>query len=189
MLGYQSTEKQSIPWSKAQAEAYLAMAAVGAIAGVVVAFAQTPLHWPGHKILFWLTPVLASRLVFKARAGASVGSSATVATTLLLGGRLAGGFAMMPLVILGGIVLDLAVLQSQRVQSSPAKLLLLVSAATAVGLMCFIKRFFEPVGGFFSAGNLNDLAFAGLSWAFFGFLAGLLGLIAAGGIRFAWKRE
>ena len=189
MLGFLSIEKKNVQWSKAEGEAYLTMAAVGIIAGIVVAYAQTPLHWPGHKAVFWLAPVLASRILTRARAGATVGASATITTTLLLGGRLAGGVAMMPLVILGGFLLDLAVIQSHRLHVSVAKVALLLAAATAANLICLIKRLFEPVGSYFSAANLHDLFNSAASYALFGFLAGLLGIAAASGIRLFWKRQ
>jgi hypothetical protein len=179
-LGFPSIKRKAVPWSKTQLDGYLSVAAVGVLAGIVVAYARMPLHLPGHKALWWIPPVLAARLLTGRRAGATVGALATISTTLSLGGRLAGGVVAMPLVILAGAILDVAV---AAVQKRPVErwrlLLVLCSAATAGNLVCFIKRLGEPIGPFFSTNNIEDLMRAAISYAVFGFLAGALGTALA----------
>jgi hypothetical protein len=178
--GFPSIRREAVPWSKAQADGYLAAAAVGVLAGIVVAYARMPLHLPGHKALWWIPPVLAARLLTGRRAAASVGALATIATTLSLGGRLAGGALAMPLVVAAGAILDVAVFAVQnRATGKWRVLLLLCSAAAAANLVCFIKRLSEPIGPFFSTSNIEDVSRAAVSYAVFGFIAGLLGTALA----------
>jgi hypothetical protein len=179
MPGSLSTERNRAPWNSAVFDQYLSVVAVGILAGIVVACARTPLHLPGHKAIFWIAPVLAARLITRARAGASAGALATALTTLSLGGRIAGGFVMAPLIILAGLVLDMAVQFTERHKLAGWKwLLVLASAALAANLICFIKRLFDPMGAFFSAGNIDDLFLAGALHAAFGLIAGLIGAVA-----------
>jgi len=174
--GSLSIEKEPGRWSRSLSDGYLAVAAVGILSGIVVAYARTPMHLPGHKAIWWMTPVLAARLVTRTRAGASAGALATAMTTLLLGGRIAGGIVQFPLVILAGVVLDLGVQMGERHRSSLwRKVLLLVLAGLVANLICFVKRLADPIGAFFSTGNLDDMLIAGSLHAAFGCLAGLLG--------------
>ncbi len=177
--GSLSTEKNRALWNSAALDEYLAVVAVGILAGIAVAYARTPLHLPGHKALFWMAPVLAARLVTHARAGASAGALATALTTLSLGGRISGGFMMAPLIILAGLVLDMAVQFAEHRKLAGWKwLLVLASAGLAGNLICFIKRLLDPVGAFFSTGNIDDLLLAAGLHATFGFIAGLIGAAA-----------
>ena len=160
-------------WTKSQTEGYLATAMVGVLAGIVVAYARMPLHLPGHKALWWIPPVLLARLVTRRKLGASIGATTTVLTTLSLGGRLAGGVVGMPLVILGGVVLDVAANEVRRRPNAVLRAVLLLGAAGAAGnLICFIKRLLEPSGEFFSTGNLRDVSWAAMTHAVFGVSAG-----------------
>jgi len=177
--GSASIEKNPGRWSSALLEGYLSVSAVGVLSGIVTAYARTPLHWPGHKAIFWMAPILAARLVTRASAGASVGALATAITTLFLGGRIAGGITLMPLIILAGVVLDLGVQLGERHRSSLGRrILLLVLAGLIANLICFVKRLAEPMGAFLSPGNLDDLLVAGSSHAIFGCISGLLGATA-----------
>jgi hypothetical protein len=181
--GFPSIRREAVPWSKAQADGYLAAAAVGVLAGIVVAYGRMPLHLPGHKALWWIPPVLAARLLTGRRAGASVGALATIATTLSLGGRLAGGALAMPLVVLAGAILDVAVFFVQnRATEKWRVLLLLSSAAAAANLVCFVKRLWEPIGPFFSTSNIEDVSRVAVSYAVFGFIAGALGMALASAV-------
>jgi hypothetical protein len=178
-LGSLSIERNRGPWSRAVAEGYLAVMAVGILAGIVTTFARTPIHMPGHKVILWMAPILATRLVTRTRAGTSFGTFSTATTALSLGGRIAGGIAMMPLVVLAGVVLDGAVQFGQRRNFTRWQQVLLLALAGAIGnLICFVKRLFDPTGAFFSVGNFNDMLTAAGSHALFGFLAGLLGATA-----------
>jgi hypothetical protein len=196
-LGYLSTEKNRAHWSKAISDGYISVIAVGILSGIMVAYVRTPMHLPGHKAVFWMVPVLAARLITRTSAGASVGALATAATTLSLGGRIAGGIAMMPLVILAGVVLDITAQYVERNKFAWWKSLLILAMAGLVGnLICFIKRLFDPMGAFFSAGNVEDLFLAGALHAAFGLFAGLLGAAAGylilesrkSPLKWNWKR-
>ena len=178
MHGSLSIEKRSIRWSRADLDAYLMAASVGVLAGLAVSFLRTPLHLPGHKVLLWMTPILAARLATRARGGATAGVLLLVVTTLLLGGQLGGGALMMPLVVVAGIALDAAAGWIERNHVAFWRVILLLAAAGVAGnLICFIKRLFEPVGEIFSTGNLSDLVYAGASHAAFGLVAGICGAI------------
>jgi len=179
MPGSLSIERNRVPWSRTVTDGYLSVIAIGILTGIVVAFVRTPMHWPGHKAILWMAPILAARLVTRTSAGASIGALATALTTLSIGGRIAGGIAMMPLVILAGIVLDLGVQFCERHKFTGWKAILFLALAGLAGnLICFVKRLFDPMGAFFSTGNIEDLFFAGALHAMFGFLAGLLGATA-----------
>lgn len=183
MRGSLLIENEAARSSKADAEAYLIMAAIGALAGIVVAFARMPLHMPGHKVVWWMIPVLAARLQTRAPAGATTGASATALTTLALGGRIAGGFAMTPLVIVAGVILDAVAGYIERRRLSVSHAMLLFAAAGLAGnLVCSIKQFVDPAGPFFSPANLAALRLAIASYAFFGLLAGVCGAGAGFGI-------
>lgn len=190
MSGYLSIEKKNAPWTRPAVEAYAANAAVGILAGIAVTFAHTPLHLPGHKVVFWMAPVLATRLLTRSRAGASTGACSTAVTTFLLGGRLAGGAAMMPLVILAGAILDIAAANLDR-RNAPIfrKILLLALAGAAGNLICFVKRLFDGTGGLFASSNPSDLLIAAIYYAFFGFIAAALGCGAAIGLKRAISRN
>jgi hypothetical protein len=179
MHGSLSIERKPVRWSKAHSDGYLSVIAVGILSGTLVACARMPIHLPGHKVLWWMAPVLATRLMTRRGAGASVGALSTAMTTLVLGGRLAGGVASWPLVILAGVILDLgANFCEQRDLPLWRQVLVLAVVGMVGSLICFVKRLFDPVGAFFSVGNIEDLLTAAGSYAFFGFLAGMLGAVA-----------
>lgn len=179
--GFLSIRSEAGPWNKARLESYLAVCAVGILAGIAVAYGRMPLHLPGHKALLWMVPVLACRLITRQGAAASVGASATVITALLLGGRLAGGVTAMPLVIVAGIVLDLFAANVERNQVAGWRtLLILTFAGCAANLLCCLKRVFEPSGTFLSLASTLDLmqviGFYALFGAAAGFIGGAIGL-------------
>ncbi|HUB24352.1 MAG TPA: hypothetical protein VL992_02905 [Tepidisphaeraceae bacterium] len=175
--GSLSITEKSTRTSSALAESYLSCIAVGVLAGVAVAELQTPLHWPGHKVVFWMIPVLASRIAARARAGATAGASAAAATTFALGGRLAGGVWLMPLVILAGALLDLAAQWVDRRAGSVRWWMPIFGLAGLAGnLVCFIKRLFDfAPAAFDRSGNFQELLSVAGSYAVFGLVAGLLG--------------
>lgn len=174
--GFPSIRSEAGPWNRARIENYLAIGAVGVLAGIAVAYGRMPLHLPGHKALLWIVPVLACRLVSKQSVAASVGASATVITALLLGGRLAGGMTAMPLVIIAGILLDLFAANVERNQIVGWRsLVILTLAGCAANLLCCLKRVFEPSGGILSLGTALDLIQVISFYALFGAAAGLIG--------------
>lgn len=124
----------------------------------------------------------------RAKAGASISVLATIFTTLLLGGQLAGGALMMPLVAFAGITLDVAGhLAERRRFSVPSALVLWTMAAVAGNLICLIKRLFDPVGQMFSTGNIRDLLQSAASYALCGLIAGLCGAIC--GLTILHRRQ
>ena len=129
MPGFLSIEEKSIRWSRADSDVYLTSLAIGLFAGLVVTYARTPIHMPGHKVLFWMVPALACRLATHARAGASVSVLGTIVTTLLLGGELGGGWVMMPLILLAGVTLDVAAAMVERRKNLTLAMLPLLAMA------------------------------------------------------------
>ncbi len=165
------------PWNKSRVEGYVLIASIGVLAeGRSSRCAERRCTCRDTRRRTGLTLILAARLSVPPQRSATVGALSTVITTLLLGGRLAGGVAATPLVLFAGIVLDFG---AYMVEQNPAAIwravLILAAAGTAgANLFCFIKRLFEPVGTFFSTANLHDLATAAGWHAFFGLIAGLL---------------
>ncbi|HZL37443.1 MAG TPA: hypothetical protein VFC78_19150 [Tepidisphaeraceae bacterium] len=152
------------------------MAALGVLAGIAVAYARMPLHLPGHKVMSWMPVLLAGRLLTGARAGAATGTLLTILTTLALGGRLAGGVLLLPMVILAGVLLDCAAVFIERRKVPPWRALFFLALAGAAGnLACFVKRLAGPDGAIFSNAGAHALIAAAGSYALFGFLAGLSG--------------
>jgi hypothetical protein len=174
--GFLSIEKGRARRNSAAIDGYLSVTAVGVLAGIVVAYARTPVHLPGHKAMLWMVPVLAARLVTRTTAGASVGALATAITTVSLGGRIAGGAAMMPLIIAAGMILDLAVGIAERYRQVLFPGLLLLILAGGIGnLICFSKRVLEPVGSMTAGGNIREMLTVAGWHLFFGLLAGFVG--------------
>lgn len=162
------------PWSKASVDGYLIVVSIGLLAGVAVAMGRMPLQLPGHKALFWIPPILATRWLTRRPLGATVGSLATVLTTLSLGGRLAGDWTAAPLVFLAGGMMDAIVPLAEHRRGVLRLVSLFATAGVSANLICFIKRLFEPSGTFWSTSNLRDIAWVAESHALFGLLAGLL---------------
>jgi hypothetical protein len=187
--GSHSIERNLARWNKSRTDGYGSAVSVGVLAGIAVTFARTPIHMPGHKAIWWITPILASRLMTRPRAGASVAAVTAAITTLTLGGRLGGGFASLPLIILAGALLDLAARIAERREFSISRRLLFFAlAGAAANLLCFAQRFADPKTAIFATGNLADLFNAACSHGAFGFLAGLLGA-AAGAALLKWRAE
>ena len=145
MPGSLSIAKSPTRWTRTDSDAYLTCIAVGILAGVAVAFLRTPLHLPGHKALFWITPALAVRLRTRARIGATLSTTATILTTLLLGGELGGGWSLLPLVSLAGLLLDLpANFAEQKHLSLKLSLLLFATAGLLANTLVFLKHLTDP---------------------------------------------
>jgi hypothetical protein len=179
MPGFPSIEKNRVRWSSSVAGGYLAITAVGILAGVAVACTRMPIHLPGHKAILWMVPVLAARIMTRARAGALIGTMAAAVSALCLGGRLAGGLAFLPLLILAGAALDAGAECAQRRPFAAwQRLLILAAAGLVANIFCFAKRLFDPIGSPLSAANMKQLAQFAASHAVFGLLAGLLGAAA-----------
>ena len=85
---------------RAHVRALMPHLAVGILAGVAAAHVRLHLGIAGHKALFWMAPVLVARLRARHPLGATVGASTAMATSLALGGNLAGQSLLLALVLL-----------------------------------------------------------------------------------------
>lgn len=180
MRGYLLTEKSPGHWSKLtktlQLQALLTNVSVGVLAGLVMAHVRLNLGLPGHKAMFWLTPVIAARLLKPHVAGATAGACSAAITSMALGGHLAGGFFFIPLVALAGGVIDAIILWSKHLKPSPWLLIpLLGVGGLTANLLCAVKRMLVPQLHHHCLLGLTGPAAQLVSYAIFGLLAGLLG--------------
>lgn len=164
--------------------AVLITVAVGAVAGLVAGQVRLHLGLPGHKVLFWLTPVLAARLVLGGLGGATGGAMAAALGTAAVGGNLAGWATHLPMIGLAGVVLDAAACLVERRRLAAAWAIPLMGiAGAAANIICFGKRLLAP----WAEQGHAFLGLAGfdaslVSYGFFGLLAGLVGSATAYGI-------
>jgi hypothetical protein len=162
--------------SDSVADGYAWIVAVAILSGIAVTYARMPLHLPGHKVLFWMAPLLATRLLTRTAAGSSVGAIVVLATTLSLGGRIAGGPFFAPLIVPAAALLDLTVAMCQRRNYPLWRRAVLLSIAGMLGnLCCSIKQILEVSAIAPSPGQLSDMLVAVGSYALFGLIAGTLG--------------
>ncbi|MFB3890559.1 MAG: hypothetical protein ACE15C_00905 [Phycisphaerae bacterium] len=103
----------SRPLTRRELALYAVMIAVGVTAGLVAA-SRLHLGMPGHKALFWMTPIVVARLLCGVRAGATAGSLAAAFTTFAAGGNFAGSFLQPLLIASAGVVLDAAAALVER---------------------------------------------------------------------------
>jgi len=153
---------------------------VGAAAGLLSASMRLDLHLPGHRAVFWLTVVIAGRLLARHRLGATASASAAACLSLALGRNLAGGWLFLPLVSAAGALIDTLSAFIER-KSVPAWLVVPLMGLGGLGanLLCSIKRLLAPprairvvFGLPFPIGNM-------VSYAVFGLLAGVAGAVVA----------
>ena len=184
MRGYLSTEKNPGRWSKLtktlQLQALLTNASAGILAGLVMAHVRLGLGLPGHKAIFWLLPVIAARLLKPHMVGATAGACTAAVTSMALGGHLAGGFILIPLVAVAGGLIDVIMLWSSRLNLSPWMLIPLLGAGgLAANLICAIKRILVPQLSYHHFLGLTGISAQLISYAIFGLLAGLIGATLA----------
>lgn len=189
MRGYLLTEKTSGRWHSLlrshQARMLLASISVGVIAGILMVHVKLHLGISGHKGLFWITPVLAARLLGRCKAGASAGTLAAAATCLGLGGHMGGGLLGLPLIALVGVGWDVVLHQIER-RPWPWFVMMPVIALLGVGgnLLVFGKRLLAPPGPspthFL---GLSGIGFDVISYAVCGLVAGLIAVGIAYGLR------
>jgi len=191
MPGYPSTESAAARSSSlaaaAAAPALLCCVAVGALAGLMTAFMDSlhlGLQLPGHKVLFWMPPLIIARLLLRHPIGATAGAGATAIVCLGCGANIAGGPAYVPLIVLAGSVLDAAAALAER-RRLPAWLIIPLLGASGAGgaMLCAVKRLTTPLLKthlLFSV--IPDPAASVIIYAFFGLIAGLLGAAIATGI-------
>jgi hypothetical protein len=157
---------------------------VGVIAGCLAASFKFHLGLPGHKALFWMTPVITARLLGRCRIGTTAGALTSAFVSIGLGGNLAGGALGLALVGAAGALIDACIIQLGKHKASTfATIMGVALSAMLANLICCAKRLLVP------AGVTPHDVFSGVdfllrpgSYGFFGFLAGL---IAATGAHFA----
>jgi len=184
MRGFLSTESVTVRWSRLVAASrprmLLANAAVGVMAGVVLAHVRLHLGVPGYRALLWLTPVLLARLVSGCPIGATAGATAAACTSLALGGNLAGGLLFLPLVAVAGAVGDAAVLLAGRLGLGPwTQIPVIGVAGMAANGLCAIKRLLVPVGRYHVFFGVGEPWSRLVSYGAFGLAAGLIGATLA----------
>ena len=184
MLGFLSTEKKAslrdIVHSH-QFKMLLLSISVGVLAGLFISVVRLHLGLPGHKAFLWMTPVLITRLRGGCKIGTTAGGLFAALTTYSMGANLAGGLIGMPLIVFAGMILDWAVNGLEKNNVPVAGVILVLGLAGVVAnFICLAKRMILPTG-------LNPHVFFGvsgfwfklLSYAFFGFLSGVVASISA----------
>jgi hypothetical protein len=161
---------------------------VGVIAGCLAASFKFHLGLPGHKALFWMTPIIAARLLDRCRIGTAAGALTATFVSIGMGGNLAGGALGLPLVGAAGALIDACIIQlEKRTTSAFAAVMGVAFSAMLANLICCAKRLLVPVGvaphDVFSSA---DFLLRPISYGFFGFLAGL---IAATGVHLIRRRS
>lgn len=175
-LGSLLTVKDHAPSSSHLGRTVMLMSMVGILAGIAVSAVHAPLHLPGHKALFWLTPIIAARLLNRMRWGASVSTLTCGLTTLALGGNLAGGPVMMPVIACTGIALDFAINLLERANASRLKLFISLSLiGCMINLLCMAMRLLMPGGFQPSTGDSQSMWVFLSSHGLFGAIAGFMG--------------
>ena len=157
---------------------------VGVIAGCLAAALKLHLGLPGHKALVWMTPVIAARLLGRCRIGTTAGAFTAAFVSLGSGGNLAGGLLGLPLVGAGGALVDVCIFRLEECRASALTSIIVIAlAAMLANLLCCVKRLLVPAGiaphHMFGS---SVMALRPMSYALFGFLAGLIA--AAGTHRF-----
>jgi len=153
----------------------------GVFAGLFISLFRLNLGMPGHKAFFWMTPVLITRLSGGCRIGAAAGGLFAALTTYSLGANLAGGAIGMPVIVIAGMILDWAVSYIEKNKFSGLIMITILGfAGTAANLLCLSKRMILPVGlnPHFIFG-VSGFGFRLCSYAFFGFLSGVVALAVA----------
>jgi hypothetical protein len=93
--GYLLTGKKTDLWSNLLSREQLlatgAAAGVGVIAGMFMAHVKLDLGMPGHKAVFWMTPILIARILGKGKFGTTAGSLSAAFTSIAWGFGGCGG--------------------------------------------------------------------------------------------------
>jgi ABC-type thiamin/hydroxymethylpyrimidine transport system permease subunit len=168
----------------------LANVAFGVLAGLLAAHVRLHLALPGHKALFWMTPVLLARLLSRHPLGAMTGACAAACSSLAFGGSFAGGVVYLPLVVAAGGVLDALVAFAERRRLPALAAIPLVGLGGLVAnLFCAANRLLVPVRKDHLLFGLSGWPATVLSYALFGLLGGLLGAALAAGMLALVRRR
>ena len=169
------TQAASLPTAEAVA-ALLATCAVGLLAGLAAGSVRLGLGLPGHKALVWMAPLVAARLILRSPVGGSAGVLAVSLGTMAAGGHLAGAAMHLPVAVLAGGVLDVAVHVIERRRLAAVWAIPLMGlAGLAANLVMLGKRLLVPSFQVHHFLWTSGLAARCLSYAVFGLVAGLVG--------------
>ncbi len=154
---------------------------VGIIAGCLAAGLKLHLGLPGHKALLWMTPVIAARLLGRCRVGTTSGMLTAAFVSIGMGGNLAGSLSGLPLVGAAGGLIDVTAAHLEKHKASALTTIAAIAfSAMLANLICCAKRLLLPTGltphDIFGEA---DVLMRPLSYALFGFLAGLIAATAA----------
>ena len=156
--------------------ALVATCAVGLLAGLAAGGVRLGLGLPGHKALVWMAPLIAARLIFRSPVGGSAGALAASLGTMAAGGHLAGAAMHLPVAVMAGGVLDVAVHLIRRRRLGTAWTIPLMGlAGLAANLVMLGKRLLVPSFQVHHFLWTSGLAARCLSYAAFGLAAGLVG--------------
>lgn len=153
----------------------------GVIAGCLAASLRFHLGLPGHKALFWMTPVIAARLLGRCRMGTTAGALTAALVSIGLGGNLAGDALGLPLVGAAGAAIDACIIHLEKHKASALAAIMGVAfSAMLANLICCAKRLLVPAGAApQDVVSSMDLLLRPISYGFFGFLAGLIAATGA----------
>jgi hypothetical protein len=158
---------------------------VGVIAGCLAASVKLHLGLSGHKALIWMTPVIVARLLGQCKIGTTTGAFTAAFVSLAAGGNLAGGPLGLPLVGAAGALVDTCIGQLEKHRASAVTTILVVAiSAMLANLICCLKRLLGPTGiaphDIFGSAAL---LLRPISYALFGFVAGLVAAITSHVVR------
>jgi hypothetical protein len=169
------TRAEGVPTAEA-VRALVATCAVGLLAGLAAGGVRLGLGLPGHKALVWMAPLIAARLILRSPVGGSAGALAASLGTMAAGGHLAGAAMHLPVAVMAGGVLDVAVHLIRRCRPGTAWAIPLMGlAGLAANLVMLGKRLLVPSFRLHHFLWTSGLAARCLSYAAFGLAAGLVG--------------
>ena len=156
--------------------AFLAVCAVGVLAGLVAGQVRLHLGLPGHKAILVMAPVIAARLVFRSAAGATGGLVAAALASLATGGQVISLSMHLPFAAAAGGVLDVAFgLAQRRGWAATGMIFAAGLAGAAANLVLLAERLLTPLFQSHTLPGMSSPDTRLVSYAAFGLLAGLLG--------------
>jgi hypothetical protein len=156
--------------------AFLAVCAIGVLAGVAGAHLRLHLGLAGHKAVLLMAPVVAARFVFRSMAGATGGMAAAALASMAAGGQVTAESTHLPFAAAAGCALDAAIgLAERRQLAAPWVLALAGAAGLAANLVLLAERLLTPLLQSHAFLGVSGLGGRALSYALFGLLAGLTG--------------
>jgi LPXTG-motif cell wall-anchored protein len=183
MPGYHANENAVAHLSNhdraSKAQALLCNIAIGVFAGIAMSRVRLDLDLPGHKLLFWMIPLLITRIVAPHKMGMTAGASAAGLTSLALGGNFAGGLTLLPLITVSGAMIDGAIAYRKKLGLHAWTLVPILAVACGIaGLICAAKRLMSPSFNTHYIFGLTGIAARLVSYSIFGMISGLVGSVA-----------